>query len=346
MIAWLRRNLLKIVLRVALVGVPWTSLGAVAIALYAASRARPSRDSAEMPVPPPDLPLGRIMAVPGVGELFVRDTDPAAPSDKPVVVLLHGWLVPSDPNWYTAYGPLSEIARVIAIDHRGHGRGLRPGVPFRLSDVADDLAALLHHLGTPPVVVVGYSMGGPIAQLTWQRHPEVVAGLVLCATSATFNVTRRDRSTWRLTGAFQLGLRLVPRHWWEGIIEWQARGGPFSVTRLVGADTPEELRALLPWILSEVDRGSAEDVAEAGRELARYDARGWIGTLDVPSAVVITTRDSLVPLRNQQDLVRRLPDPEVFEVALDHNAAAASPATFVPALVDAVQAVLKRGAEG
>lgn len=342
MTAWVRRNLARL-LRIALVAVPWTSLGSVALALYAASRARPERDEAEMPVPPPDLPPGRIVAVPDVGELFVRDSDPAAPPDKPVVVLLHGWLVPSDPNWYTAYGPLSEIGRVIAVDHRGHGRGLRPAVPFRLADVADDVAAL-HHLATPPAVVVGYSMGGPIAQLTWQRHPEVVAGMVLCATSATFNVTRRDRSTWRLTGAFQLLLRLVPRHWWEGVIEWQARGGPLSVTRLVGADTPEQLRALLPWILSEVDRGSAEDVAEAGRELARYDARGWIGTLDVPSAVVVTTRDSLVPLRNQQDLVARLPDADVIEIAADHNASAAQPAVFVPALVEAVGAVLKRGA--
>ena len=42
------------------------------------------------------------------------------------------------------------------------------------------------HSACQPVVVVGYSMGGPVAQLLWQRHPDLVAGLVLCATSDRF----------------------------------------------------------------------------------------------------------------------------------------------------------------
>ena len=53
---------------------------------------------------------------------------------------------------------------------------------MRLADCADDMAALIDELGTGPVIAVGYSMGGPIAQLLWKRHPEKVAGLVLCAT--------------------------------------------------------------------------------------------------------------------------------------------------------------------
>ena len=65
--------------------------------------------------------------------------------------------------------------------------------PFRLEDCADDVAALLDVLGVERCIAVGYSMGGPIAQLLWRRHPELVDGLVLCATSARFNGTPRER---------------------------------------------------------------------------------------------------------------------------------------------------------
>lgn len=331
----------RLLLLAALYPLGW--LAALLAVAYAASRSRPEVANPVMPIPPAGLPPARIVNVPGVGELFVRDTEPDADAGRPVIVLLHGWMLPADANWYTAYGPLSELGRVIAVDHRGHGRGMRPAAPFRLADAADDVAALLHHLGVAPVVAVGYSLGGPIAELLWQRHPEVVRGLVLCATSATFNVTARDRWTWRLMGVLQLTLRLVPRHWWERILAGQAKGSPLRISRLMTAQTPPEVAALLPWIVSELDRGSAEDVAEAGRELSRYDARGWIGTVDVPAAVLITTEDSLVPARNQRDLAGRIRQAFVYELPLDHQAVVTHPEQFLPVLRKAVEHVL--GAE-
>ena len=63
------------------------------------------------------------------------------------------------------YSTLAEHFRVIAMDHRGHGRGIRTFAPFRLADCADDAAGLLSELGIKKVIPVGYSMGGPIALL-------------------------------------------------------------------------------------------------------------------------------------------------------------------------------------
>jgi 3-oxoadipate enol-lactonase len=278
--------------------------------------------------------------VPGHGELFVRDA-PGPSGDAPTILLLHGWMFPADLNWFTCYGPLAGIGRVVALDHRGHGRGPRPAQPFRLTDVADDAAALLRHLGTGPVVAVGYSMGGPVAQLLWQRHPDLVAGLVLCATSATYNERWCERWQWRGMGVLQVLMRIVPRAWLEAGVQLQARGDvKLRLTRLINADTPAELRALLPWIISEIDRDSAEDIAEAGRELGRYEARGWVGSIDVPCAVLITSRDRLVPPFRQRDLAARIPDVFVQELPLDHDGVAARPEVFVPALISAVRRVL------
>ena len=111
----------------------------------------------------------------------------------PTVVLLHGWTATADLNWFACFAPLAEHFRVIALDHRGHGRGIRAGARSVSTDCADDVAALADVLGIERFIAVGYSMGGPIAQLLWQRHPELVAGLVLCATSSTFSGTARER---------------------------------------------------------------------------------------------------------------------------------------------------------
>lgn len=318
------------------------TLGLGAAALWAASRPRPLPSEPVAPEPPPGLPPARVVHVPGHGEFFLRETgEPSAPP----VVLLHGWMFPADLNWSTCYAPLGEHWRVIAPDHRGHGRGPRPSAPFRLADVADDVAALLRHLDVAPVVAVGYSMGGPVAQLLWQRHPDVVRGLVLCATSASWAASPRMRWGWRAMGALQVVLRLVPRPWWERLYVAQATGKlPVQISQMVSEDTPKEVLDRIPWIVAELDRGSAEDIAEAGRELGRYDARGWLPSVDVPAAVIVTTRDSLVPPDAQRDLAARVPNALVYEVDGDHDAVVARRDAFVAALTGAIRDVLQRSA--
>ncbi len=306
---------------------------------WAAGRARPLRPDTPLPVPPP-LPPGRVVTVPGRAELFVRDLPgPRAPPSPPIL-LLHAFMYPSDVTWFGCYAPLGGVGRVLATDFRGHGRGPRPATPFRLVDVADDVAALIRTLETGPVIAVGYSLGGAIAQLLWRRHPDVVAGLVLCATSASFSTRAQDRWIWRAMGVLQLGLRVLPRPWWEQGVALQAAGRlPRIFTRMIHPETPQELLELLPWLFGEVDRGSAEDIAEAGRELGRYDARDWLHAVDVPTAVLITARDRLVPPAGQHDLADRIPGASKLVLDADHDGVVAAAEDFVPLLVEAVRAV-------
>ena len=142
-------------------------------------------------LPAPFVPEGRILDLPGRGDTFVRVHE--GPPGGPRVVLLHGWTVTADLNWFGTYRPLAERASFVAIDHRGHGRGLRTERPFALEAVADDTAAALAALGWGPVTAVGYSMGGPIALHLARRHPGVVDGLVMAATAGSFRTTRLSR---------------------------------------------------------------------------------------------------------------------------------------------------------
>jgi len=318
---------------------------AAAGALVAAARPRPvprGPVSAWSPDPPPGLPEGRVVPVPGHGEQLVRESPgPRRDDGRPVptVLLVHGWMYPADPTWFTSYAPLARVARVLAVDLRGHGRGPRPPQPFRLVDVADDLAALLEVLDTGPVIAVGFSLGGPVTQLLWRRHPEAVRGLVQVATAAAFSDSLRNRVVWRGMGLLQVALRLLPRHWLMALAVAQVEGrSPLPISRML-ADVDESVVPLLPWLLGEFDRDSAEDVAEAGRELGRYDARAWLGEVDVPTAVLVTERDTLVPVADQRQLVDLLADPAVFSLPYDHNAPLVAPEAFGHALVAAVEHV-------
>lgn len=280
---------------------------------------RATTSSQSAPEPPVGLPPGRIVHVRGRGEFFVRDTG----GDGPAVLLLHGWMFSADLNWWPVYDALTRAGhRVIALDHRGHGRGLRTPQPFRLTDCADDAAAVVAELHCGPVVAVGYSMGGPIAQLLARRHPQAVSGLVQCATAQDW----RDpwmKVFWRTMGLLRLEMGLFPVRFWQWLL---------SLAR-----TPRDARR--SWVAAELSRGSSVDIAEAGRELSRYDARPWIGELaGLPSAVVLTSRDRSVPPRKQRALAEAL-GAAVFEVKADHMAVATHEEPFRRALLQALDSV-------
>src|SRR3954447_8423466 len=84
--------------------------------------------------PPIPLPPGRRVQLPRRGPMWVREI--TGPPGAPVVVLLHGWMATADLNWFTSYRALGQHFRVLAVDHRGHGRGLRSARPFRIARVA------------------------------------------------------------------------------------------------------------------------------------------------------------------------------------------------------------------
>ena len=269
------------------------------------------------PVPPLPLPPGRTVLVPGRGEFFVRDS---GGSGTPVL-LIHGWMFPSDLNWLHSYAPLAQAGyRVLAMDLRGHGRGLRSGEAFSLAACADDAAGVLAALGLGPALVVGYSMGGPVAQLLAQRHADRVAGFVLCATALDWS-DPRQKVFWRTMGGLRLVLGLFPLGAW--------RAG----MRVAGAPSRES-----NWVASELSRGSARDLAEAGRELGRFDSSAWAGLLPQSRQVVLMTRDRLVPPRKQHELAAALQiDPVLLDA--DHDACSTTPREFVLALLGALGAL-------
>jgi pimeloyl-ACP methyl ester carboxylesterase len=256
---------------------------------------------------PPEVPPGRAVELPGRGTTFVREV--AGPAGAQTVILLHGILGTGGTNWLTAVNRLGTRFRVVTLDLRGHGQGVRPQKRFRLEDNADDVAAVASELGISKAIVCGYSMGGPIAQLTWKRHRDLVSGLVFAATSYQFVHGAQARvflSSWAAWGAQTTRAAEI-----AGRIPWRvARGFIPTLVPTSGS--------LGRWGADEVRRHHPRSVIEASRDISVYDAGSWIGDIDVPTAVVLTTRDSAVEPLWQLRLARAIKGATVHPIDDGH----------------------------
>jgi 3-oxoadipate enol-lactonase len=279
------------------------------------------RNSAEGEVP--FLLTGKIVAVPGRGEMFIRHHQHSDPN-APTLLLLHGWTASCDTQFFAAYEALSQDFSIVGVDHRGHGRGLRPNTPVSLEDCADDAAAVVRALGITSVITVGYSMGGPISLLTAQRHPELVRGMVLQATALEWSGTRRERNRMRFIGPMS---HIV--------------GKPRLLRWFMNRTLPRghETRRYVPWIIAENRRNDRWMIAEAGKAIASFDAREFASTLQKPASFLLTLRDTVV-LPHKQRAVAAAVNAQIVELDGDHMAPIVMPREFAEATRRAVSLVV------
>jgi pimeloyl-ACP methyl ester carboxylesterase len=266
---------------------------------------------------------GKIVDVPGRGEMFVRHHQHPDTS-APTLLLLHVWTAYCDSQFFSAYEELSQHFSIIGVDHRGHGRGLRPSVPVTLEDCADDAAAVAKELGATSVITVGYSMGGPISLLTAQRHPELVVGMVLQATALEWSGTPRERRRMRFIGpmAHFIGRPRVLRFFFNRMLP---RG--------------HETRRYVSWMIAENRRNDPWMIAEAGRGIATFDARQFAPTLNKPSSFVLTLRDTVV-LPHKQHALAAAVTAQILELDGNHMAPILMPREFAVATRQAVDLVV------
>jgi pimeloyl-ACP methyl ester carboxylesterase len=96
------------------------------------------------------------------------------------MILLHGGLGSGE-----MFGPilpaLAENHQVIAVDLQGHGRTADIDRPIDIRLMADDIAALIDHLGLEKPNLVGYSLGGGVALFTAVKYPEKIGKLVMAS---------------------------------------------------------------------------------------------------------------------------------------------------------------------
>jgi pimeloyl-ACP methyl ester carboxylesterase len=275
-----------------------------------------------------DLPPGEVVELPGRGRTYVVDV-PGPRADSPTVVLLHALGCTAYLGWAATIEALSQDFRVVTFDQRWHGRGIRSS-RFRIADCADDVAAVLDVLGIDRALMVGYSMGGAIAQETWHRHPRRVSGLVLCSTSCLWRDHLGERIFFPLVSVAMHPLGAV------AMAKVEARAALLADAPVLTVVNPHR------WSIDEFRSTSLWSMPEVLAEMGRFDSRRWLRDIDVPTSVVVTDRDHAVPPARQEAMAAAIPGARVFHHGGGHASIFMGHATWSPVFLDAVRDVAVR----
>lgn len=208
------------------------------------------------------------------------------------VVFLHGFLLDRT-LWTHQRLALMSRVRCIVPDLRGCGDSSVHG-PYSMDQYADDVIELLNWLEIDRAVICGLSMGGYVAMAMWRRHPERIAGLVLCDTRATAeSAAAREERTRRIALA-------------------EAEGAPAVAERqlpgLVGKTSRERSPEVVAGLYAMMARQPVEGIVGALQAMRdRPDSRQTLASITVPTLVIVGEEDVLTPVAEAQAMVDLLP---------------------------------------
>lgn len=267
------------------------------------------------------LPPGSLVHLEGRGDVYVVDTGEPHPG-APVVLLLHAVATTASLSWFTTVEALVSDYRVVMMDQRWHGRGL-PSDRFSLSECADDIDALLTALDIDQAVVVGYSMGGALAQVLARQYPERISGLVLCSTATTWKGNTAEAMFYPvLTALTAMGRRHTSS---------KVRQHADSLPPLSEIEDDVAL-----WAWSEFRSTSFWSLPEVLGELGRFDAREDIASVNVPTAVVVTSKDKVIAPARQLEMAAMIPGAKVFMAPGGHASIVLDSERWRPVFLEAL----------
>ena len=210
------------------------------------------------------------------------------------LVLIHGFGL--DRNiWRNMLFEYMPDQYVILPDVRGHGESDAPNGPYTMSQLADDLAGLLHILNVDKVIVCGHSMGGYISLAFAERYQQQLAGLGLITSRAEADSETKRESRYDLVerirekGAVELAESLAPH---------------LSKDETIIRETYERIKQTSPLGLI----GASQAMAE------RPDRRDLLPKISVPALVVAGAEDQIVDLEDAREMSSLFPNAEFFAI--------------------------------
>jgi pimeloyl-ACP methyl ester carboxylesterase len=218
------------------------------------------------------------------------------------LLLLHGFPL-SRKLWQPQLDGLTDAARIIAPDLRGHGETGPVDGPASMEVMAEDAAELLDALKVSgPVVVGGLSMGGYVAQHFARRYPERVAGLILAATRAGADSAEAQVSRDRMADqARQQGV--------EAVVE-------SMLPRLLAPRTLAERPDVVAEARAITRATTVEGMVAALMGLKeRPDATAWLPDFAMPVLILHGQDDLLIPPAEAEAMAQAIPNARLQLVA-------------------------------
>jgi pimeloyl-ACP methyl ester carboxylesterase len=199
--------------------------------------------------------------------------------------------------WGPCEERLSAAKRTIVFDAPGTGRSGTPAWPMSIPRIADVALDALDELGHERVDVLGFSLGGLIAQELAYRAPDRIRRLALCSTACGWG---------SMPGTVDaLALIALPQRYYSRSFSeqtnWLLSPADDALLRRLTALTDARLRhpPSLFGYLSQLWAGSL------------WSSLGWLSTVQVPTLLIHGADDRLVPAANSVQLARLLPESRV-----------------------------------
>ena len=203
--------------------------------------------------------------------------------DKPVLLLLPGWLGSISSQWRNFVKPLSADYRIVLVDLRGHGRSQNKASGLSANQMLADIIGLLDYLQIPEVHITGYNLGGYLGLMMSLAYPRRVQTLIMHA----------SKFYWSAEAVKGLQTQLNP--------DVMAEKVPAYANQLVQEHGARQWRELV----RQVGMLAAE-LSENGIKESQ------LKNIQCPVLVSVGDRDELVPLPEAQRLSRVLPKGELI----------------------------------
>jgi pimeloyl-ACP methyl ester carboxylesterase len=243
-------------------------------------------------------PEHRVVRTKDGAELALWDLEGTGP-DAPVVVLPHCWGC-SHEIWVPVARRLRGSGhRVVLYDQRGHGLSTRGTAPLAVDTLAHDLEAVLEATDVRDAVLAGHSMGGMTIMSLATHRPEVfqarTKGVVLVATAASNEGARAQQAV--VLARTVLASPLLSR-------AMRMRNAHIFVRSAFGTTPVRAHMDLTRELFGGCDASVRADWLVA---LANLNVLEGIATIDVPTTVMVGTRDTLTLPRKADEMVSTIP---------------------------------------
>ncbi len=208
------------------------------------------------------------------------------------VVFVHGFPLRRS-IWVSQVDALSDRARCVVPDLRGFGESEAVD-PCTMDRYADDVVELLDHLGIARAVVCGLSMGGYVAFALWRRHPSRIRALALLGTRAGADsdaaaIRRREL------------LALAADRGSAGVADAMMPG-------MLGKSTRERNPGIADGIHALLESAEVPGISGALHAmLGRPDSTPTLGTITVPTVIVVGDEDVLTPVAESERMHAAIP---------------------------------------
>jgi pimeloyl-ACP methyl ester carboxylesterase len=252
---------------------------------------------------------------------------------RPTVVLVHGGPGGYDHSYFKPdFGPLARHAQVVYFDLRGHGRSdWGDAAAWSFSACADDICIFCDTVGIARPIVLGHSMGAPIALLYGARHPEHAAGLVIHSGFARWDTPRLVEGFRRVAG--DEVAEIARRSYAGEPVSDEEWGRVFAA---FGPHRPDTERlARIPKNYELNSRGM-----ELIRRLDIVDQLSHVGS---PTLVAVGELDPVTPVAAAEEIVAALPNGTVqFEVihGAGHFSWMDAPERYWPMIIDFIDSTI------